>query len=340
MTSAADAALRYLCAALRVPVALSVVGLVACGSGDDNRRDRISCSPLDPPPERAPGGGRIAVGSDPDGEFAFDGNESDVFVINADGSGRRRLTTARGNDFSPTWSPDGRRLVFRSDRDRRDPPDLNNEFYVICADGSGERRLTVTPEIQERSPAFAPGGEWLAFAGESREGVLDLYVMRPNGSGRRNLTADLDCGAEYPSWSPDGRRVAFHCFQTLDNLEIYVIDLDTGRPSRVTRNDAEDSFPAWSPDGDLILFSSGDADLYAVRPDGTGRRRVTRGPAIEAFASWSPDGRRIAFASDRGRAKQDYQVYVSEASGTGARRVTAGAASHFTPAWQPSQRSR
>jgi WD40-like Beta Propeller Repeat len=116
MTSAAEGAvLGSLRVALRVLVTLTVAGFVACGPGNDERRDRIGCSRLDPPLERAPGGGRIAVTSDPDGKFAFDNIESDVFVINADGSGRRRLTTARGNDFSPAWSPDGRQLVFRSD---------------------------------------------------------------------------------------------------------------------------------------------------------------------------------------------------------------------------------
>jgi Tol biopolymer transport system component len=322
-------------AALQVVVALSVAGLAACGSNIDARRHPVGCSRLVPPPEQVTGGGRLAVASDPDGEFAFEDNESDVFIVNADGSRRRRLTVGRGNDFSPAWSPDGRRLVFRSDRDRTGPHDLNNELYAICADGTGERRLTTTPGIQERSPAFSPDGTWLAFAGEDRHRVLDLYVMRPDGTQRRNLTKDLDCGAEYPSWAPDGRRVAFHCFQDFDNLEVYVIDVDGSPATRVTRSDGEDSFPSWSPDGDLILYSRGNADLYVIRPDGTGRRRLTRHPAAETFPSWSPDGRGIAFASDRDRNALDYQVYVMDAAGSRARKVTKGRASHFNPAWQP-----
>ena len=318
-----------------MPGAALLVALIAvAGCSDGNDGGLPACPPLADTDDRAPGGGRLAVASDADGSFDFGGRDTDIFLVNADGSGRRRLTRTRGNDFSPAWSPDGRRIVFRSNRNQTDDLDLNNELYVICADGSRERRLTSTPDLQERSPAFSPDGRWLAFAGEDRDRALDLYLMRPDGTRRRKLTARLDCGAEYPSWSPDGKRIAFHCFRG-DNVEIYSIDPEGGNPRRLTRQPGDDGFPAWSPDGRRILFDTDGGDLYLIDPDGSHRTQLTDHPATEALASWSPDGTRIAFASDRGRPRQDYQVHVMNADGSAVRAVTRGRASHFNPAWQP-----
>lgn len=129
---------------------LTAVAIVACGAADEP--PHVACRALGEPADRAPGAGRLAVVSDPDGSFEFDGDQSDLYLLNADGSGRRRLTTARGNDFTPAWSPDGTQIAFRSNRDREHALDPNDELYVICADGSHERRLTTTPDIQERSP--------------------------------------------------------------------------------------------------------------------------------------------------------------------------------------------
>jgi hypothetical protein len=103
---------------------LTAVAIVACGAADEP--PHVACRALGEPADRAPGAGRLAVASDPDGSFEFDGDQSDLYLLNADGSGRRRLTTARGNDFTPAWSPDGTQIAFRSNRDREHPLDPND----------------------------------------------------------------------------------------------------------------------------------------------------------------------------------------------------------------------
>src|SRR5437773_823208 len=107
-------------------------------------------------------GGCVAAcgGSGDESKIAFvrtSGTEAgDVYVMNADGSGQRRLTRDWANDVLPDWSPDGRRIAFVSKRDG------NSEVYVMNADGSGERRLTRNT-ADDAEPAWSPDGRTIVF---------------------------------------------------------------------------------------------------------------------------------------------------------------------------------
>ncbi len=118
-------------------------------------------------------------------------------VANADGSGLRTLTRiAVVNGKTLNWSPDGRKIVFVSDRDG------NLEIYVINADGSGRRNLTRQPG-HDSDPAWSPDGRKIAFT-TKREGNFEIYVMNADGSGQRNLTHN-PAPDRFPVWSP-GRK--------------------------------------------------------------------------------------------------------------------------------------
>ncbi len=138
--------------------------------------------------------GRPTDGRSPSCAAAFN---SEIYVMNADGSGQRRLTRNAASDFAPAWSPDGRKIAFVSRRDG------NCEIYVMNADGSGQRRLT-------RNPAYDGDACLVARRAEDRlrKSNWHIYVMNADGSGQRRLThnAARDLG---PAWSPDGRKIAF-----------------------------------------------------------------------------------------------------------------------------------
>jgi len=337
-------------AAAAACLALAAAG---CDAGEEGARPATRAEgttttrPERPPPpgsQPRPGTGRLAFGSDPDGIFRFEaGNNADLYLLDVRRPARRvRLTRAHGNDFSPAWSPDGRRLAFRSTRNG------NDEIYVMEADGRNQRRLTRNPE-EDRSPAWSPDGSRIAW-GSIRNLNLEVWVMDANGSDERRLTEGG--GNEYPSWSPDGAQIAFHSFRDGGAAEIYLMDADGGNERRLTRNPADDSFPAWSPDGERILFAStrfGSSDLFVMRPDGSEVTRLTDDPANEAFPAWSPDGTEIAFASDRDVTPRErrslppetpppFQLYVIDANGGNVRRVSRGGGSDFLPAWQPAPR--
>jgi Tol biopolymer transport system component len=124
------------------------------------------------------------------------GENWEIFAINANGSGPRNLSRNRSHDMDADWSPDGRRIVFRTSRHGK------WDLYVMNADGSGQRRLTRTPAANESRPSWSPDGQKIAFTREVGYS-FELYVMNADGSGQRRLTPNspVDRWIAY-AWSP------------------------------------------------------------------------------------------------------------------------------------------
>ena len=111
------------------------------------------------------------------------GRNHEIYVMNADGSGSRRLTHNRAYDGEPAWSPDGRKIAFQSTKTIAG----NREIYVMNADGSGKRNLTRNP-AQDSRPSWSPDGRRIAFVSNRDGRRLEAHVMNADGSGQRNLS--------------------------------------------------------------------------------------------------------------------------------------------------------
>ena len=272
------------------------------------KRDRSSAdqpvslgiSTEDSSPSWSPDGTKIAFNSDKDEQ------NSDIYIMNVDGSNPTRLTDNPADDGDPSWSPDGDRVVFHSNRDG------NWEVYTMNADGSDQARLTNEP-ANDLGPSWSPDGTRILF-GSNRDGNWEIYTMNVDGSNQTRLTENTtDVGA--PSWSPDGTKIAFTSDRD-GNPEVYVMNEDGSDQIRLTFNSDRDQRPSWSPDGQKIAFASnrdGNWEIYTMNADGSDQTRLTNEPARDRWACWSPDGRRIVFESDR---NFDMEVYVMEADGS------------------------
>lgn len=248
----------------------------------------------------------------------------EIYVMRSDGSDPTRLTHNAANDIQPMWSPDGRRIVFVSDRDG------NREIYVMNADGNEQLNLTHHP-AEDWTPCWSPDGQRIAFT-SFRDGNWEIYVMNADGTNPQRLTRHT--AADYsPAWSPDGQRIAFVSNRD-GNLEIYLMNADGSNPSRFTHHEATDQNPAWSPDGLWLYWESGrdgNMEIYRARLDGSELTNLTRDPqANDHGPTCSPRGDKIAFFSNR---DQGWDIYTLDLA-TGARtNLTLSAALEQMPHW-------
>ena len=308
---------------------------------------------LDWGPHWSPDGSQIAFTSHRTGG-------SQIYVMRADGSEVRQLTTAgqglaRDGAMCPRWSPDGSRIAFGS-------ADGLGLIYVMRADGSEVRLLTTALGAIETCPIWSPDGSKIAFAFVQSPwdyGPSALYVMNSDGTGRRLLSTEPD---ELPAgnlaWSPDGSRIAYDAWSCpgacgLDYREISIVHSDGSSRVRLTSEPFLDAFgPAWSPDGSKIAFARStvsttvstenafgiDHDIFVMDANGANLRRLTTDVGLTDVAVrtagpvWSPDGSRIAF-SLFSRSSEDHSIAIMNNDGSDLRMLVTGG---WAPAWRPS----
>lgn len=210
-------------------------------------------------------------------------------------------------DQAPSWSPDGRQLVFMTN------PGGSGQIWIANVDGTGHRKVT-----DGRQPSWSPDGTRIAFSGG-----ISIFVVNVDGSGPRRLTETDSLAADYaPAWSPDGTRIAFYRFdQATRRGSIWAARADgSGEAQLATAGN--NGMPYWSPDGRRIAFQShrdGNWEIYVMQADGTDQRRLTRTPnRHEGEPAWSPDGR-IVFSAGTGQGRD---IYLMNADGSGERRLT------------------
>jgi len=177
-----------------------------------------------------------------------------IDVTNADGSEHKNLIPHAAFEESPRWSPDGKRLVWASTRDKK------QAVYVADADGTNVKRLT-DAAVMDNTPSWSPDGKQIVFT-SGRSGNLDICLMNADGSNVRRLTTNptLDY---WPIFAPDGKRMAFTTNRD-GNYEIYVMNADGSGQHNLTRHPAHDNFAAWSPDGSRIAFISNREGTYEI----------------------------------------------------------------------------
>jgi Tol biopolymer transport system component len=259
---------------------------------------------------------RIAATSDPrfgeppvpspDGHKLILHSLYQLVVMNADGSGRKRLAT--GDPSSVVWSPDGKRIVFLG---------LSDGLSIIGADGEGGRRLT--RESADAEPAWSPDGKRVAFA-RAGTGVM---LVDPDGSSLRILRR-LHGVVEQLHWSRDGRALTFlhrpRPETAYARSDLVTVSVPRGRLlRRVPRVDVQFGRIAWSPDDRRLAYTDYGHETWRIvvlESDGSGRRSIAPG----TDPAWSPDGRTIVYVGYEPAGSS--QLRSIRPDGTGMRRLT------------------
>lgn len=191
---------------------------------------------------------------------------AELYSCNPDGSDRKRLTHNKYYDAEVSISPDGKWILFGRQIEGR------MDLWRMRPDGSGEFQITHTPDIQEGGAFYLPDSEHIIFRSwnikeqEKRSKPMTIYTIKHDGTGLKQITHEPGLNwAPHPS--PDGKHFVFVKKLPPYNYEVFLMNMKTGKQTRVTYSDDFDAFPAFSPDGKTINFSSsrgGEKDIRGM----------------------------------------------------------------------------
>ncbi|MET4637200.1 hypothetical protein [Mycetocola sp. 2940] len=297
---------------------------------DADSTDTDLCSKAVTSPTVDPAARPIAFTSDRSGSF-------DLWLMGTDGSDVIQLTNSDEAEATPSWSPDGERLIFMSAVDLEIS---RADICVINADGTGLRNLTDTADVNEITPSWSPDGAQIVY-GTLQGDAAQIHVMNSDGGERHLLTSD----GTWPSWSPDGQRIVFSTSRGGSQESLWTVNRDGSGEALLADGESGLAEPAWSPDGKSIAYvaTTGDPnasdpvewndDIFVMAADGGPGRRITRLPGNDHWPpAWSPDSAKLAITADG--SENVGEILVIDLSTLATTNLTDSKANDMFPAWR------
>lgn len=251
---------------------------------------------------------------------------SDVAAQETDGVSR--LTHDPAQDGFPSWSPDGRQLVFS--RYGGDEAPEKTGLYLVSPDGGEPQRLTA---VIGEHPNWSPDGHYIAFDGDFGNSIQ--LVAASGGTPIRIVPESIPVlrGGQ-PKWSPDASRIVFK-----EGENLWLLEVAAGSFEKVFSEAGKLPIPAcWSPDGEEIYVllretETRSSSIWAISAAGHGNRRLTPDDGgVYRYADLSPDGSLLAVVRCEGR---ECNLGVMSSGGGGRVPITPLAGYDDGPAWSP-----
>jgi TolB protein len=262
-----------------------------------------------------------------------------IYVMNADGSSQKLVSTGKGRTTCSYFFPDGRSILYASTHARTDEPPLppqgygrggryewsfDKAFDIYVADLEGKilRKLVESPGYDAEA-TISPRGDRVVFTSD-RDGDLEIYSMNLDGSDLKRLTFEkgYDGGAFF---SPDGSRIIYRGSRSDDYkaLQVYLMNADGSGKRQITTGAGTSFAPSWHPDGRRIVYSSnseapadnrGNFEIYLLDVDRPDARplRLTDYQGFDGFPVFSPDGRKLAFSSNREGSPYQTSLFLAD----------------------------
>lgn len=244
----------------------------------------------------------------------------EIWMMDWDGDNPKQLTRHGAIALAPTWSPDGKKMIFTSFL--RGTPAL-----FVLTPQEGYLRLLWDKGGVNSSATFSPDGKQLAFA-SSRDGNTDIYILPIDGGTPRRLTTARGIDTQ-PAWAPNGRQIAFTSTRS-GTPQIYLMDADGSNVRRLSFDGGFHDEAAWTHDGTRIACTTkvGSKFQIATINTVTSQRTVITAPGNNESPCFSPDGTMIAFASDRTGTPQ---IFITDADGVPHQLTSEG--TNHSPTW-------
>lgn len=215
----------------------------------------------------------------PDGSKVLaeiDGSQpTQVYTASPDGTGWTARTSS-GSNRCPRWSPDGKLIVFYSNRDGNPGP---RKIYVMNADGSGQTSLSPVDAANDIFPSFSPDGKQIVFLGwDTTANAYAVLTMNIDGSNRKSVVIPTDIPIT-PAFSPDGNKILW-----VDNGEISAVNLDGGGQTVIT--DSGGMISELMVVGTEVWFTTRqdeNSEVYKMNADGSGQKNMTNNPYADSL---------------------------------------------------------